>query len=890
MSANFDIDEFVHSNGEGVVNSRPMYSNAGDIDVDALGQVAPRRSRTSHGRKLTRKERKAAKRDIARREREAKDAEKSARRSYKSIKSQLKDRDKELSDKTKDARRKREAAKTVTAYIGYNKMYQDGICEVEEGLFSSSIAFDDTSYHSVRDEQQKAMFSALTRLYDQFGANTLVQMSVVNTPLLREEVGHRRFFNPNTQTTDAARHDAQLFNDILNDKVKEGVSNIRRDRYLTYSVSADTAEDAARQLSRIETESSRILNSMGSKPHLMNGTQRLRVIHSLLNPYKPFYFDYQHDISARSMQTTKDCIAPSQIDFKPDGVYNDCFQLDNGVYGQVLVMKKFGSELSDRALADIVDLPIPMEVTWYVQPMDKSKAINFVRSRSAWIDKEIIEEQRSAVNKGYDFSILPQELKYSKEETEDVLDHLQNKNQRLYVFTGLIYTYAPTKEQLDQQVMRIISVARQSSIEVDTYDYRQRRGLNSILPLGHNHVEISRMFTTAQVAILVPFATQELDDKGGNYYGQNKHSRNLVICNRKRLTSPMGFVCGKTGSGKGMFVKTEMTGTIFTNPTDEIYIIDRAGEYTAIADRYGGTTYHFGVGTGTYLNPFDTVSVEHLTRSEQIAFKIDAMLAQAGASAAESGQSLSEVDQSIIQRCVELAFHQAEARGDGLPPTLQDFYDIAREQPEPLAHTIALRYERFVKGSMDFFNHQSNVDFNSRIVDFNLKDLPDSMLVFALINVCEAVRNRMYYNARKGVRTWLYVEEMQSMFAYPTVLNYFSRFSNEGRKFGLLLTGITQNAVAMLNNEAARNIVLNADFLMLLKQSPLDRIKWTELLNLSEQEEECIDESAEAGDGLLIAGNARVPIRGRFPSGNALYDLWSTNPNETEDKNSRKRQ
>ncbi|WP_164437828.1 VirB4-like conjugal transfer ATPase, CD1110 family, partial [Streptococcus equi] len=716
------------------------------------------------------------------------------------MKSQLKDRDKELSNKTIEFRKKRESAKTIVDYIGYNAMHQDGICEVEEGLFSASIAFDDTSYHSVRDEQQKAMFSGLTRLYDQFSADTIVQMSVINTPLLKEEVGNRQFFNPAVQDSKAAQQDAEVFNTILNDKVKEGVSNIRRHRYLTYTVNAETAEAAARQLSRIETETSRIFSTMGSKAHLMNGTERLSVIHSLLNPYKPFYFDYQTDISAHAMQTTKDCIAPTQIDFKPDGMFTDCFKLDNGVYGQVLVIKKFGSELSDRALADIVDLPIPMAVTWFVQPMEKSKAINFVRTRSAWIDKEIIEEQRSAVNKGYDFSILPQELKYSKDETEDVLDHLQNKNQRLYVFTGLIYTYAESKEQLDNQVMQIISSARQNSIEVDTYEYRQRRALNSILPLGHNHVEISRMFTTAQVAILVPFATQELDEKGGNYYGQNKHSKNLVICNRKNLTSPMGFVCGKTGSGKGMFVKTEMTGTIFSNPTDEIFIIDRAGEYTGITDRYGGATYRFGVGTNTYLNPFDTVSVEHLGRSEQIAFKIDAMLAQAGASAAEAGQNLSETDQSIIQRCVELAFARAVERSDNLPPTLQDFYDIAKEQPESQAQNIALRYERFVKGAMDFFNHQSNTDFNSRIIDFNLKDLPDSMLVFALINVCEAVRNRMYYNAKRGVRTWLYVEEMQSLFAYPTVLNYFSRFSNEGRKFGLLLTGITQNAVAMLNN------------------------------------------------------------------------------------------
>lgn len=885
MSANFDVDAFVHTSADSY-GAGCVPDTSGPIDVDALGSMAGNSGMPR--RKMTRKEKKAAKKEAKRLAKEAQLAEREAKKRYKSVKSQLKDRDKELSAKTEGFRRKRESAKSVVEYIGYNKMYQDGICEVEEGLFSASLAFDDTSYHSVRDEQQKAMFSALTRLYDQFGPNTLVQMSVINTPLLREEVGNRQFFDVNHQDNDAARHDAAVFNDILNDKIREGVSNIRRNRYLTYAVSAETADEAARQLSRIETECSRILNSMGSRAHLMNGTQRLSVVHSLLNPYKPFYFDYQRDISAKRAQTTKDCIAPTQIDFKPDGVLNDCFKLDNGVYGQVLVMRQFGSELSDRALADLVDLPIPMCATWFVQPMEKSKAINFVRARSAWIDKEIIEEQRSAVNKGYDFQLLPQELKYSKEETEDVLDNLQNKNQRLYDFTGLVYTYAPDKEKLDQQVMRIISVARQNSIEVDTYDFRQRRGLNSVLPLGHNHVEITRKFTTAEVSMLVPFATQELDDAGGNYYGQNKHSRNLVICNRKLLTSPMGFVCGKTGSGKGMFVKTEMTGTIFSNPTDEIYVIDRAGEYTEIARRYGGTVYHFGVGTGTYLNPFDTVSVSHMSRAEQIAFKIDAMLAQAGASAEETGTPLSEVEQSIIQRCVEIAFQKAEEREDGLPPILQDFYDTAREQPERQAQVIALKYERFVKGSMDFFNHQSNVAWDTRIVDFNLKDLPDSMLVFALINVCEAVRNRMYYNAKRGVRTWLYVEEMQSMFAYPTVLNYFSRFANEGRKFGLLLTGITQNATAMLDNPAARNIVLNADFIMLLKQSPLDRMKWAELLNLSEQEEECIDDSAEAGDGLLLAGNARVPIRGKFPSGNVLYDLFSTNPNETNDKKEKK--
>ncbi len=879
---------------ERVTNRTTSYENVhqgGNIDVaalsglvssvpgisDVMGRSAPKSNR------LSKKERRAQKKEVRKGLSAAKKESTSQKKKYKSINQQLKERDKELSNKTSEQRQRRKKAKDVVSFIGYNCMYQDGICEVEEGLFSTTITFSDTSYHSVRDDMQKGIFSSMNRLYDQLGADTLVQMNIINTPLLSEEIGSRNFFDPWNQNNENASKDAVVFNEILNNKMREGVSNIRRERFMTIAVSANTAEESVPKLARIESESSRILTSVGSRSRLLKGEERLRVIHSQLNPLKPFIFSYEQDISACAAQSTKDAIAPSMLDFRPEG-YSDCFKTD-GVWGQVLVIKKFGSDLSDNALSDIVSLPIALNVTWLVQPMDKAKAVAFVKQRAAWINKEIIEAQQSSVRKGYDMNILPTELKYSKEETEDVLDHLQNKNQRFYVFTSLIYTYAETKEQLDSQVLQIISAARQHSIEIGVLEYRQREGLNSILPLGHNHINISRMLTTAQVGILIPFATQELDERGGNYYGQNKQSNNLVVCNRKNLTSPMGFVCGKTGSGKGMFTKTEMVGTILSNPSDEIYIIDRAGEYTGIADRYGGSTFTFSVGSETYLNPFDTVSVGHLSTEEQVAFKIDALLAQAAASAAESGQFLSEIDQSIITRCADTAFEKAASQPEEerKAPLLEDFYSVLMEQPEEQAKLIATRYERFIKGPMSFFNKQSNVRFDNRIIDFNLKELQDSMLVFGLINVCEAVRNRMYFNSKRNVRTWLYVEEMQSLFAYPTVLNYFSRFANEGRKFGLLLTGITQNAVAMLKNEAAQNIVLNADFLMLLKQSPIDRREWTRLLSLSDVEEGCIDESVEAGDGLLIAGNARIPLRGKFPSGNTLYELFSTNPNEVKE-------
>jgi type IV secretory pathway VirB4 component len=520
---------------------------------------------------------------------------------------------------------------------------------------------------------------------------------------------------------------------------------------------------------------------------------------------------------------------------------------------------------------------MPLNVTLHIQAMDKAKAVSFVKKRLAWMDKEIIDEQMSAVKKGYDFQILPSELKYSKEEAEDLLDHLQNKNQRLFVYTGLIYTYASSKKELDDQVLQIVSTARRSSIEIDTLDYRQRQGMNSILPLGHNHIEVSRMMTTAQIAVQMPFATQELTQEGGGYYGQNKQSSNLVLCNRKRLSSPMGFVAGKPGSGKSFSVKREIENTILAYPDDEIIILDPAGEYSPVVTGNGGEGIRFAADADTHLNPFDLSDVAHQSTAAQMAFKIDAFLALSSATMAEGSQGLPEADKSIISRCVELAY--AKCGGEGRLPLLGDFYDILCAQDEREARNIALRYERYVKGALSFFNHPSNVTFENRITNIDFKDLSENMRAVGIIAVLESVRNRMYYNFDRGVTTWLYLDEVQSLFGHPSIISYFSKFWAEGRKFNLICTGITQNSVYMLEHEEARNMVLNSDFILLHKQSPLDRKAWTDLLDFSGQESGYIDESIKAGEGLLIAGGARVPIKDDFPKG-ALYNLFNTKPEE----------
>ena len=772
-------------------------------------------------------------------------------------------------EKARRTSKARNSAKRQLDYIGYDAMYKNGIAQVEEGLFSQTVEFSDISYQSARRDAQENIFSVLSSLYNYFNADTSVQLSIANTPIPADVIGSKRFFRHVADVDDGL---VDEYNRILNDKLREGVSNLERHRYLTYMVGADDVDAATPKLARIRADVCQTLARIRCDARPIDGEERLRAMDSIVRPKKRFEFSWDKLSQFRGLRT-KNLIAPNLMDFAPEG-RADCFESD-GVFGSVLAIRDFGSMLEDYYLANIIDLPIPLVVTLHIQPIAQSDALAMVKRQLDWMDKEIIDEQMAAVKKGYDYSILPPELRYSKEEAEELLDFLRNKNERLYVYTGLVYTYADSLEELDRQVEQVVSVAQGNSLGIVGLDYRQKHALNSMLPLGRNHVNVSRHLTTGQIAMQMPFASQELNQEGGGYYGQSKQSGNLVICNRKRLASPMGFVCGKPGSGKSFSVKREILNTVLAFPEDEVVIFDPAGEYSTLVGSCSGQNIRLAPDSDTSMNPFDLTDVEGKADAAQMAFKIDAFLALSSAMMAEGAEGLPEADKSIITRCVEAAYAQA---GDRIP-TLEDFYRVLVEQPEREARDIALRYERFVKGALSFFNRQSNVAFKNRVTNVDLHDLSSNMRVFGMLTALEAVRNRMYENFERGVTTWLYIDEVQSLFGHPAIIEYFSKFWAEGRKFNLICTGITQNSTYMLTHESARNMVLNSDFCLLHKQSALDRKSWVDLLTLSDTEAGYIDDSIKAGEGLLVAGGVRVPIMDDFPKG-ALYDLFNTKPDE----------
>ena len=824
----------------------------------------------SRPRRLTRREQAAAAKDIAARKRQV-DAEAAATR--KSLKSQLAEEAQAQKKAAKELRRKRSNAKSVYELLGFDLMFEDGTCEVESGLFSQTIEFSDISYQSASYESQEEYFKAYASIFAACGDETMLQVNVINTKLPESQVGHRTFFEP--LGDDKIDQYIDEYNDILNKKMLEGVSNLERKRYITYSIRAETYEKALHGLAGRRNSIMADLSKLGCQAHVLDGKERLALVASQLQPGKPFDIDYR-ELLVNGL-TAKDYVCPQTLDFKPEGLVN-VFKA-NGKWLQVLVLRKFGSSINDSAVADLANLPIPINVSLHVHPMDDAKSRDFVLNRLQWIDKDIIDYQRKAVQKGFDYNLLPQELSYSKNEAEELLEQMETMSQRLCRFTGVVLVWGDTFDELMENSKQVITAGRKNSIEFDTLECQQPEAMNTVLPLGANRLSVDRYMTTSQTAMMVPFATQELNQPGGGYYGQNKVSQNLILMNRTMLDAPMGFVLGKPGSGKSFAVKREITNTFFAHPDDEFIIVDPQSEYPPLVESLGGTAFKLTPGNdGDHINMFDFFGGSYeVTHQDPRLFKSEAILAIAAVVMGLHDEGLSPEERSIVDRCVRQTYVEFESSPN--PPLLGDFYAILKRQPDPEAARLVTAFEMYVNGGLNYFNHATDVSLDKRIVSFSFKQLGDNMRVFAMLVILDLAYNRMLANFEKGIRTWLYIDEVQSLFSISSVLAYFDKFWAEGRKFNLVPTGITQTVERILNHDTARLLLSNSDYLMLLKQSDTDRRTLMEILGLSDQQGEYISRNTAPGEGLLVAGSAIVPFKDSWPKGK-LYDLWNTKPDE----------
>ena len=760
-------------------------------------------------------------------------------------------------------------AHTAQQTIPYLAMYPDGICKVTEKKYSKSIAYDDINYQLAQADDKTAIFENWCDFLNYFDATVSVQLSFVNRGT---RSGGAEEVVAIPAQNDAFNSIRTEYADMLKHQLAKGNNGFVKSKYITFSVEADNLNAAKARLARIETDILNNFKVLGAAARPMTGYERLEALHSVFHPEgEPFRFSWEW--LTPSGLTTKDFIAPSSFRFG-EGRY---FRMGRKI-GAVSFLEILAPELNDRMLADILDLETGIVVNLHIKSIDQTEAIKTIKRKITDLDKMKIEEQKKAVRSGYDMDIIPSDLAMFGGEAKNLLQDLQSRNERMFLLTFLVVNMADTKRKLENDIFAAAGIAQKYNCALTRLDYQQEAGLMSSVPLGENLIPIQRGLTTSSTAIFIPFITQELFQRGAAlYYGLNALSSNMILCDRKRLKNPNGLILGTPGSGKSFAAKREITNA-FLITDDDIIICDPEAEYYPLVRRLHGQVIRISPTSTQYVNPMD-INLNYSEDDNPLALKSEFLLSLCEL-VIGGKEGLMPVEKTVIDRSVRNVYRPFLAAPDPAKmPILGDLYDELLRQPEPEAARVAAALELYVSGSLNVFNHRTNVELSNRLVCFDIKQLGKQLKKLGMLIVQDQVWNRVTINRAEKKSTRYYMDEFHLLLKEEQTAAYSVEIWKRFRKWGGIPTAITQNVKDLLSSREVENIFENSDFVLMLNQAQGDREILARQLNISPQQMKYVTHT-EAGEGLIFYGNVVLPFLDRFPQNTELYRVMTTRPEE----------
>ena len=769
-----------------------------------------------------------------------------------------------------NAKRQDKRHKSAQDSIPFQRMFPDGICRVTDSYYTKTVQFQDINYQLNQNEDKTAIFDGWCDFLNYFDSSVRFQLSFVNMSANKDNYARYITISPQGDDFDSIRLE---YTQMLQNQLARGNNGLIKTKYLTFGVEADGLKAAKPRLERIETDILNNFKRLGVAAEPLNGTERLRLLHGMLHMDEQEPFRFSWDWLAPSGLSVKDFIAPSSFEFRTGRSFGVGRRIGCASFLQILA-----PELNDRMLADFLDMESSLIVSMHVQSVDQVKAIKTIKRKITDLQKMTIEEQKKAVRAGYDMDIIPSDLATYGTEAKKLLQDLQSRNERMFLLTFIVVNTAGSRQQLDNNVFQAASIAQKYNCQLTRLDFRQEEGLMSSLPLGLNQIEIQRGLTTSSVAIFIPFTTQELfqDGKEALYCGLNALSNNLIMVDRKRLKNPNGLILGTPGSGKSFAAKREIAN-VFLVTNDDIIICDPEAEYGPLVERLHGQVIKISPTSPHYINPMD-LNLNYSDDENPLSLKSDFILSLCELIVGGK-DGLMPVEKTIIDRCVRMVYR--DYLSDPVPenmPILEDLYNELRRQEEKEAQYIATALEIYVSGSLNVFNHRTNINIANRIVSFDIKELGKQLKKIGMLIVQDAVWNRVTVNREAHKSTRYYIDEMHLLLREEQTAAYTVEIWKRFRKWGGIPTGITQNVKDLLSSREVENIFENSDFILMLNQASGDRQILAKQLNISPHQLSYVTHSGE-GEGLLFYGNVILPFVDRFPRGE-LYDLLTTKPQE----------
>lgn len=759
---------------------------------------------------------------------------------------------------------------TAQQSIPFEKMFPDGICRVRGNYYTKTIQFQDINYQLAQQEDQSAIFEEWCSFLNFFDSSIHFELSFMNMNADSESFEKSVCIPLARDKFDPVRVE---YSQMLKSQMEKGNNGLTKTKYLSFGIEASFMRQAKPRLYHVETDLMNNFRRLGVAARVMDGKERLALMHGMfhMGDQDKFYFDWKW--LTESGLSVKDFIAPTSFSFQ-----SRTFTMGN-LYGAMSYLSITASDISDRLLKDFLDMDSSQVVTMHIQSVDQNKAIKTVKRTITELDRSKIEEQKKAVRSGYDMDIIPSDLATYGKDAKALLKELQSQNERMFLLTFLVFSTGRTEQELETNVFRISSLAQKHNCNLRRLDFQQEQGLMSSLPLADNQINIQRGLTTSSTAIFIPFTTQELFQEGSSslYYGLNALSNNLIMVDRLKLKNPNGLILGTPGSGKSFSAKREIANA-FLVTDDDIIVCDPEAEYAALVRQLDGQVIKISPASKQYINPMD-INANYSEDDNPIALKSDFILSLCELIVGGK-EGLQPIEKTVIDRCV----HQIYQRYFEHPvpenmPLLEDLYHTLLEQEEKEARHVATALEIYVKGSLNLFNHRTNVDIQNRFVCYDIKELGKQLKKIGMLVVQDQVWGRVTANRSAGKTTRYYMDEFHLLLKEDQTAAYSVEIWKRFRKWGGVPTGITQNVKDLLSSREVENIFENSDFIIMLNQASGDRQILAKQLGISPHQLSYVTQSGE-GEGLLFYGNVILPFVDHFPHDTELYRIMTTKLSE----------
>ena len=780
--------------------------------------------------------------------------------------------------KPQSAQKRRQNAKpavprTAQQSIPMQRMFEDGTCRVKPNYYTRTIQYQDINYQLAQQEDKTAIFEEWCSFLNFFDSSIKFELSFVNMATDSTEFEKSIRIPFQKDGFDDVRAE---YSQMLRQQLAKGNNGLTKTKFITFGVEGESMAQVKPRLDHIQNDLLNNFHRLGVQAKPLNGAQRLKLMHDMFNMdgASKFHFDWKDLV--KSGLSVKDAIAPTAFAFKNSRT----FQM-GGIYCAASFLSITASDISDQLLKDFLDMDSSQIVTMHIQSVDQNRAIKTVKRTITELDRSKIEEQKKAIRAGYDIDIIPSDLATYGRDAKALLKELQSQNERMFLVTFLVLNTGRTEQELENNVFQASSIAQKHNCNLCRLDFQQEQGLMSSLPLADCQIEIQRGLTTSSTAIFIPFTTQELYQSGKEslYYGLNALSNNLIMVDRKKLKNPNGLFLGTPGSGKSFSAKREIVN-VFLLTEDDIIIADPENEYGPLVQQFGsqGQVIDISPTSTNYINPMD-INLDYSDDENPITLKSDFILSLCDLIIGGK-EGLSPIERTIIDRCTRLVYR--EYLQDPCPenmPILGDLYELLLKQSEPEAQNIATALEIYVNGSLNVFNHRSNIQMDQhRVLCFQLKSLGKALKEIGLLIMQDAVWNRVTANRSKHKTTWFYIDEFHLLLKGQTgsfSVEIWKRF----RKWGGIPSGLTQNVKDLLASREIENIFENSDFIYMLNQAQGDRQILAKQLGISPHQLSYVTHSGP-GEGLLFFGNVIIPFVDHFPKDTLLYSVLTTRPDE----------